>query len=49
MLKVIKSGAYWKIKNTRTGVIYRTKYKTKQTAVVKKQIMKDWFTNNFTR
>ena len=48
MLKVVKLGAYWKIKNTRTGVIYRTKYKTKRAAEIKKQIMKDWFVTNFT-
>ncbi len=48
MLKVIKSGAYYKIKNTKTKVTYRTKYKTKRAAEIKKQIMKDWFVSNFT-
>ena len=48
MLKVIKSGAYYKIKNTKTKVTYRTKYKTKREDEIKKQIMKDWFGSNFT-
>ena len=48
MLKVFKSGAYYKIKNTKTGVTYRTKYKTKRTAEIKKQIIEDWFSTYFT-
>ena len=42
-LKVVKSGAHWKIRNTDKKKTYKTPYNSKLAAERKMRIMKDWF------
>ena len=43
VLKVIRSGAQWKIKNVTAKKVYKTKYDSKIQAERKVRIMKEWF------
>ena len=43
MLKVIKRGLYWRIKNTDSDKVYDTKYKSRASAQRKMNVIKNWF------
>ncbi len=42
MLKIIKVKGGWKIKNTTKRKVYKTVYKTKDSAVVKARVIREW-------
>ena len=42
-LKVIGSKGKYKIKNTDTGITYKTTYKSKKDANLKKFVIQNWF------
>ncbi len=43
MLKVVKRGEFWKIRNVTKKITYKTKYKSKAAATRKMRVIKDWF------
>ena len=48
-LKIVKSGKYWKIRNSDRKTTYSTQYSTKKAAETKKIIMNYWFQNNLAK
>ncbi len=45
MLKVVKRGEFWKIRNSTKKTTYKTKYRSKAAAQRKMRIINDWFKN----
>ena len=43
MLKVVKRGEFWKIRNSTNKVTYKTKYNSKAAAKRKMRVINDWF------